>query len=185
MIDRTLIAAVQGDSDALATLYQNYEGLLKKASRQPHLLSISDEAFAEARLSFFEAITDFDPARGVPFPGYAKAKVYGDLRTLFKRERRHWQREILPADTRSEDGRESSFWEALADPTDANEALLQHETIRTALQKLPLRQQQLIRLLFFEEKTQKEAAALLGISQQAAASMKTRALKKLRPLTIL
>lgn len=184
-IDNTLAAAIQGDSHALATLYQNYEGLLKKASLQPHLLSISDEAFAEARLSFLEAIKNFDPARGVPFPGYAKAKVYGDLRTLFKRERRRWQREILPADTQSENGSEGSFWEGLADPLDENAALLRREAIRTALQKLPLRQQQLLRLLFFEEKTQKEAAVLLGISQQAAASMKTRALKNLRLLFIL
>ena len=49
-----------------------------------------------------------------------------------------------------------------------------------ALLALPERQQELIRLLYVKELTQKAAAAELGITQQAAAAMKARAIKKLK-----
>ena len=175
----TIQAAAQGDPKALTELFQNYEGMFQKAAHQPHLRCIAEEALGEARLSFLEAVRSYDPALGVPFPGYAKAKVYGDLRTLFKRERRRWQRELLPSTAAQDDGEAISFWDSLAAPGNLQEEILQHELLLQSLQKLPRRQQKLLHLLFFEERTQKEAAALLGISQQAAASMKARALKNL------
>ena len=178
-----LTAAAQGDSEALTHLYEAYAGLLHKAARQPHMTCLFEDALAEARLSFLEAVQAYDKSRGVPFPGFAKARIYGDLRTLFKRERRRWQRELLPA-AQNHDGSEGTFQDTLAAPDDAYEALLLHEALHTAIAALPERQQQLIRLLFFEDRTQKEAAAQLGISQQAAASMKTRALKQLRRIII-
>ena len=183
--DILLTAAAKGDSEALTRLCETYAGLLHKAARQPHLACIFEDALAEARLSFLEAIQTYDRSRGVPFPGFAKARVYGDLRTLFKRERRRWQRELLPMPQTGSEGGEASFWDTLTAPSDEPEELLLKEALHTALAALPERHQQLLRLLLFEDKTQKEAAAQLGISQQAAASMKTRALKQLRRMSII
>lgn len=178
--DILLTAATQGDSEALCHLFDAYAGLLHKAARQPHLACFFEDALAEARLSFLEAVQSYDQSRGVPFPGFAKARVYGDLRTLFKRERRRWQRELLPLAQNREDGDDDTFPDTLVASSDEHEQLILRETLRTAMAALPKRQQQLLHMLFFEEKTQKEAAARLGISQQAAAAMKMRALKQLR-----
>ena len=174
---KKIIAAAQGDSQAMLQLFTQYQGLLQKAAHQPHLRTIAEDALSQARLSFYKAILTYDESRQIPFAGYAKAMVYGDLRTLFKHERRYWQRELLPTDT----GDESTAAES-ADPRDPTEAFLTTSTLTTAISQLPQRQQQLLCLLYQEDKTQKEAAAWLGITQQAAAALKVRALKRLHHL---
>lgn len=97
-----IAAAKSGDKEAMTHLLLQYEGLCRKAAGQAHLAPLGEDALAAARESFLRAVRLYDPTRGVPFPGYAKATVYGDLRTLFKKARRQWQREVLPAGT--EDG---------------------------------------------------------------------------------
>jgi len=177
--DPRIEAAAQGNAAAMNSLFASYEGLLQKAARQRHLLPVQEDALAEARLSFLAAVHSYDAARGVPFAGYVKAKVYGDLRTFFKRSRRQWQREVFPTASGDTDG--VSFWDTLAAPS-PSASLDDIYAVADAILSLPDRQQQLLHLLYEKEYTQKAAAAELGITQQAAAAMKNRAIKKLKEL---
>lgn len=166
-----LAAARGGDEAALGQLLADYTGLLAKAAHQRHLAALAEEAAAAARVSFWEAVMSYDADRGVPFPGWAKAKVYGDLWTLFKQARRRWRHEVLPGE------------EAGEGPAAADEALLAVEAdaaFAARLQGLTPRAQDLLRLLYQEDLTLRQAAARLGISQQAASAMKNRALHRLR-----
>lgn len=171
-----LQAARQGDEAALAYLFSAYEGLLVKAARQRHLAPLGDDAQEAARVSFWDAVISYDPTRGVPFPGWAKAKVYGDLWTLFKQARRRWNREILPGN--GDEG--ADFTARLSAPDAALERIFDDDAFLALLWPLTPRAQKLLRLLYQEGLTQREAAARLGISQQAASAMQKRALKKLR-----
>lgn len=171
-----LQAARQGDEAALAYLFSAYEGLLVKAARQRHLAPLGDDAQEAARVSFWDAVISYDPTRGVPFPGWAKAKVYGDLWTLFKQARRRWNREILPGN--GDEG--ADFTARLSAPDAALERIFDDDAFLALLRPLTPRAQKLLRLLYQEGLTQREAAARLGISQQAASAMQKRALKKLR-----
>lgn len=171
-----LQAARQGDEAALAYLFSAYEGLLVKAVRQRHLAPLGDDAQEAARVSFWDAVISYDPTRGVPFPGWAKAKVYGDLWTLFKQARRRWNREILPGN--GDEG--ADFTARLSAPDAALERIFDDDAFLALLRPLTPRAQKLLRLLYQEGLTQREAAARLGISQQAASAMQKRALKKLR-----
>ena len=171
-----LRAARQGDKAALAYLFSAYEGLLAKAARQRHLAPLGDDAQEAARVSFWDAVISYDPARGVPFPGWAKAKVYGDLWTLFKQARRRWNREILPEND------DEGFTARLSAPDAALERIADDDAFLALLRPLTPRVQKLLRLLYQEGLTQREAAARLGISQQAASAMQKRALKKLREM---
>ena len=171
-----LLAARQGDETALAYLFSAYEGLLAKAARQRHLAPLGDDAQEAARVSFWDAVISYDPTRGVPFPGWAKAKVYGDLWTLFKQARRRWNREILPGN----DDEGAGFTARLSAPDAALERIFDDDAFLALLWPLTPRAQKLLRLLYQEGLTQREAAARLGISQQAASAMQKRALKKLR-----
>lgn len=112
----------------------------------------------------------------MPFPGFAKAKVYGDLRTLFKKSRRLWQREVYPAET--EDG--ESPLAAVPDDRDEPSRIESDDAFRAMLAPLAEKPRRLLTMLYQEGWTQKEAAARLGMSQQAAAVIKGRALKTLR-----
>ena len=169
-------AAKRGDREAAATLLSMYEGLCRKAAGQAHLAPLGEDALSAAHESFLCALRDYDESRGVPFPGFVKAKVYGDLRTLFKKSRRQWQREVFPAET--EDG--ENPLDAVPDDHDEPSRIESDDAFRAMIAPLGEKPRQLLTMLYKEGLTQKEAAARLGVSQQAAAVMKGRALKTLR-----
>ena len=168
-------AAKRGDRDAMTALAVQYEGLCRKAAGQSHLAPLGEDALSAARESFLRAVREYDAARGVPFPGFAKAKVYGDLRTLFKKSRRQWQREVLP-----EGAEEGSVFEAVPNERDEMKNFEADDAFRSLLAPLPEKPRRLLTMLYANGLTQKEAAAKLGMSQQAAAVVKARALKALR-----
>ncbi len=169
-------AARSGDREAAATLLAMYERLCRKAAGQAHLAPLGEDALSAARESFLRAVREYDEKRGVPFPGFAKAKVYGDLRTLFKKSRRIWQREVFPQE--AEPG--ESPLEAVPDPRDETARVDDDDAFRALLAPLAEKPRRLLTMLYREGLTQKEAAARLGMSQQAAAVVKGRALKRLR-----
>ena len=168
-------SAKRGDKDAMEALTLQYEGLCRKAAGQSHLAPLGEDALSAARESFLHAVREFDAARGVPFPGYAKAKVYGDLRTLFKKSRRQWQREVLP-----EGAEEGSVFDAVPDERDGMKNFEADDAFHRMLAPLSEKPRRLLTMLYANGLTQKEAAAKLGMSQQAAAVVKARALKTLR-----
>ena len=53
-------------------------------------------------------------------------------------------------------------------------------TLRTVLTKLTQRQQLVVRLRFFEDKTQSEVAGILGVSQVQVCRLEKEALRRLR-----
>ena len=172
-----LAAAKAGDAAALSRLCTQYEPLLRAAAGQLHLRTIREDALAEGYVSFVGAVQAYDAGTGVPFAAFAKARVYGDLRTLFRRQRRLWERETLPAEAREE-----PFWEGVHDPA-AEQALTRLEeqaALVAAMRCLTDGERRILRLIFWEERTQAEAARLLQVSQQAIAKAKKRALAKLR-----
>lgn len=93
-MENLLVRAKLGDNFAVQLLLSKYKNLLRSASRQHHLLSIQEEAYEEAIISFYQAIKDFDESLGVPFTGFAKMRVYQGVHTLFRRYLRIWQNEV-------------------------------------------------------------------------------------------
>ncbi|MCI6282974.1 sigma-70 family RNA polymerase sigma factor [Selenomonas sp.] len=176
--ERAHIAAAQaGDSAAMMELVTQYEPLLRRAAGQAHLRTIHDDALSESYVSLVRAVRDYDAALGIPFAAFAKARVYGDLRTLARRVIRTWQREATV-----DDRREEGFWELIEDES-AAAALTRYErqaTLAAAMRALTERERAVIRLLYFNEATQTAAAAELGVSQQAVAAIKKRAIGKMR-----
>ena len=128
------------------------------------------------------AVRDFDAALGVPFEGFAKRRVYGDLHTLFRRERAYWQREVHPGD--DEEGK--SFWESVEDETasDAPMHFALKDALFAAMRTLSEREKELLSLVYLADWSLKEAAAKLGLSAAYAAVVKRRALQKLKKLLV-
>lgn len=168
--------AKKGDKNAMTELYLGYEGLIIKAAHQTHLFTIEEEAVCAAKESFINAVLNFDSTLGIHFPAYAKAKIYGDLRTLFKQYQRQWNREVYPAETNDE----ISFWDTVEDTGTRPDKFADENTFEEIIKALPPRQQTLLRLMYQKECTQKKAAALMGITPQAAAAIKKRAIASLR-----
>lgn len=159
------------DQAVFSKLFQDYQGLLHKAANQSYLTPLRDEAYAHAVLSFCEAVRTFDKSRGVPFPGYVKAKVYGDLYILFRQHRRNWQRENELTD-------DSKYPALYSDKFEEN--IVEKQWLKEATVKLSARQSKIIEYLFIYKYTQKEISQILNISQQAVAAAKKQALIILR-----
>ena len=138
----------------MEALILRYEGLCRKAAGQSHLTPLGEDALSAARESFLHAVREYDAARGVPFPGFAKAKVYGDLRTLFKKARRQWQREVLP-----KGAEEGNVFDAVPDERDEMKNFEANETFQKMLAPLPEKPRKLLTMLYANGLTQKEAAA--------------------------
>ena len=177
-IDIWVQPAQAGNEQATLLLFDAFTGLMKRAAAQSHLQCIYEDALSEARMSFMEAIKTYDSAMGVPFAGYVRAKVYGDLRTLFKQQRRNWQRETSADISDKETG--ATRLDCIADPRAGYENSLNQLTLPPAFAKLSEKQRYVLKLLFVMAKTQSEIAKELRISQQAVGKIKKTALSILK-----
>ena len=165
-----------GDNGALEFMMDKYEPLALRAAHQPHLSTVREDAESEARISLLRALKEFDPSLGIPFAGYAKRRVFGDVRTFFRRERSKWQREVVPFET--EDG--DSFWENLSGTWEPAAEVDFRETLEKCMEELTEREREVVRCLSFEGMSLTDIARQLGVSPQAVAKRKRKALAKLK-----
>ncbi|SEI86397.1 Helix-turn-helix domain-containing protein [Propionispira arboris] len=168
--------AQTGDPQAVLNLVDQFHPLLHKAAWQAHLASIREDALSQAYISFLEAVKDYNLSRNIPFAGYAKAKIYGDIRTLFKQNRRNWQRELS---TEYETAGQPIL-DQLVSPTGNTNSIIDKIDMQALLTQLPLKQKQVLWQTIIHDKTQKETALLMHLSQQAIASLQKKALNTLR-----
>jgi RNA polymerase sigma factor (sigma-70 family) len=177
-IENLVKKAQSGDVYAAESLYERFMPLLKSAAAQTHIRCIYEDAFATASLSFLEAIHAYQEDMLIPFAGYANAKVYGDLRTLFKRERRNWQRELSANCALSENNALQDTFAATSFETQSTDKM----SITNALKELPFEQKSVLFHRFFCDYTQAKTAKQLKTSQQSIAAREKRALQFLKQL---
>lgn len=173
-MERLLIKAKAGDNYAIQLLLNKYKNLLNSASRQHHLISIQEEAYEEAVISFYQAIKDFNESLGVPFAGYAKVNVH----TLFRRYLRIWQNEVsLSAQMNTDDDDEiKEFGDLLAVDEDLADSISSRLDIMKFIHQLPPKQYKVFILVVFKGLKYKQVAKLLHISVQAVSKNYRKAL---------
>lgn len=179
-INEMVLESQRGNDEMTAELCEKFQGMFFRAARQRHLRTVFEDALQAARESFLHAVRDFDAALGVPFEGFAKRRVYGDLHTFFRRERAYWQREVHPGD--DEEGK--SFWESVEDEAagGASAQVMLKEALAAAMKMLSAREKELLSLVYLAGWSLKDAAAKLGLSAAYAAVVKRRALQKMKKL---
>ena len=91
-----LAAAQKGDNSAATVLLVRYEPLARAAAGRSYRSDSYDEALCEAFFALYSAIITYDKEKGVPFAAWARAKVYGDIRTITNRVNREIQRRMEP-----------------------------------------------------------------------------------------
>lgn len=179
-IENLVKKAQAGDGCAVETLYERFMPLLRAAATQTHIRCIYEDAFATASLSLIEAIHAYKEEMLVPFAGYARAKIFGDLRTLFKRERRNWQREFSANCAISEN---TELQETFA-TSSFEEQSVDKLMLDAALKDLSFEQKLVLLHRFSRDYTQAETADRLKTSQQAIAARQKRGLQLLRQILI-
>lgn len=184
--DNLIAQAATGDQDAATILYHQYEGLIIKESRERYLaaMNLSDEAPGIARLAFYEAIKNYDAARGIHFAAYLQRQIRGTLYTEFKRQRRYLSRAIHPDQTATED---INFWDVYEDTGSSQsheEKICRHELLRQAIHLLTPAEKHLLSLIYIHEIPQKQIASLLHITHQSITKAKHRLLNHLRQVIL-
>lgn len=83
------------------------------------------------------------------------------------------------------DGSDIVLMDKIAEETDQNERLINHMALKKIISELDEREQSLIRMRFFEERTQTQVAQVLGISQVQVSRMEKKLLLHLREQLII
>lgn len=162
---------------SMEEVYEAYEGLCRKTVRAYGWEGVSKEdLFQECVLELCRCVRDFDPDRGVAFPAYVqralKYRVYGA------------QRKWLKGQVDSLDAGED-FQEALLDPFDLEEAVCREEEKRRLdfyLGSLSPRQEEVLRLYYYENLSLSEIAGFLGLAYKTVENTKAAGLRNLRRL---
>lgn len=78
------------------------------------------------------------------------------------------------------DGNDIALMDKIAEEVDRNERLVDHIALKKILSELDEREQSLIRMRYFEERTQTQVAEVLGVSQVQVSRMEKKLLLQLR-----
>ncbi len=78
------------------------------------------------------------------------------------------------------DGSDIALMDKIAEEVDRNEQLVNHIALKKILSELDEREQNLIRMRFFEDRTQTQVAEVLGVSQVQVSRMEKKLLLQLR-----
>ena len=78
------------------------------------------------------------------------------------------------------DGNDIALMDKIAEEVDRNERLVDHIALKKILSELDEREQNLIRMRYFEERTQTQIAEVLGVSQVQVSRMEKKLLLQLR-----
>lgn len=78
------------------------------------------------------------------------------------------------------DGNDITLMDKIAEEVDRNERLVNHMALKKILSELDEREQNLIRMRFFEERTQTQVAEVFGVSQVQVSRMEKKLLMHMR-----
>lgn len=176
---------------------EDYIGLVYKVASNfysKYWHTSADEINSAAFLGLVKAGKRFNEERGVSFGIFAKATIEHEIKESIFRDKSKFIRKIV-------DGKENykrvyidslnaeiksskvekriELVDYLIGDFDMNKELESIE-LKIAINKLDESSKEIIRLLYFEGKTQKEVAKILGVHQQTISRCKIRAINSLR-----
>lgn len=151
-----------------------------------------DELVGLGTLGWAEARQRFDASRGVPFAGFAAARIRGAILdglrradTLSRGDRRRAQRDSAPALPRivSDPAEVEAAMDRSCDEGDVSDVLAQQEMVdelRIAMTKLPERERLVLLRHFFDDVPMRVIGAELGVTESRVSQIATAAVEKLR-----
>lgn len=167
--------AQRGEAQALETLLQGHQGLLGAMAQRLRCEWVSREELIQAgNLGLMYAIEHYDASLDTKLITYAVPWILGEMRRAIRKA----ESSACSLD-KPMDGESQTLHDVLAGSEGVDIGRLD---LRLALSRLKHEEQILICLRYFRDKTQKEAAAMLGKSQAQISRMERHALDALHVL---
>jgi len=139
-----------------------------------------EEMMAVGTAAAWEAVCEFDPERGVPLAGFTYCRM---MTRCLSRYRKEWRYALyLSASDSCEQETKTLKHHESAAPSGTKAAATNrsNDYLANAVGALPVEQRRLIQQLFWEERTETEAARAIGINQSTINRRKQAILQKLR-----
>ena len=191
-----------GDSASRCKLIERYAPMATAVARRMRVptgaLIGRDDVESAALIGLIDAVDRYDPARGVPFEGYAGLRIRGAVLDELRRVDDHTRGErrrarVDVADTDPEIGSygltlsldlllESGDrdWAADDEATDRYDNQDLRMRVESALKCLPPRQREVLARYYGDSLTLRESAEKMGISEARACQLHGRAIHNLR-----
>lgn len=184
MLDVLLHRARGRDREALAEIAERFQPLvLATAQRLSREGSSWMDLVQEGYLALVEAVFDFNPRGGAPFPWYARRRVYYAIYNYRRKELGINRHEDLILDRPREDGGEGillDFLPAVGEgPEEEVLCRRSYQHLRLALARLPEKQRRVLKGLYFEGRGVTELAREMGITPPSVKGLEARGLKNL------
>ena len=180
--DQLIDRAAHGDQTACLRLLSLYHGLLVNETHR-HLRGNSaqlEEEQSLASLAFLQAIHDYDTSRNVHFAAFLQQRIRLTLYNAFRQRREDWTHTCYP----EQDSNEQDIWERYGcqtcDAVSPETIVCQRLLLRQLIRFLPVREKQLLVLLYLQDLPQTEIATRLHITHQAVTRLKQNMLRHLR-----
>lgn len=166
--DRDLVLAARKSPDEFVELYLRYaDGIYRFALERTRSVEVAEDVLSETMLAAMEALRQFDPGRG----SFA-AWLFTIARNCITDRQRHHQRAWR---------RIRQVWSPVTDD-DLPDLIIRQERaarLRSALARLPERDQELLLLRYSGGLRSSEIGELMGISAGAVRVRQSRALRRL------
>lgn len=167
----------EGSMDARQELIENYQPLaLREAMKYAVQETVMLDLLQEGMVGLMEAAERFDPSQGVAFSLYAVHRVRGRMLDFLKRNQSE-----LPYE--AEEAEKNGLFDGLTAPDLAFEAAdrsMMHSAVGRAMERLPEREQDVLRHVFLEERTAAETADTLSVSTAYVYQLEKRGIRRLR-----
>lgn len=170
-INRCVLKAKAGNKAAKETLFLNFLPLIKKYAGK--VLDYKEDFIQNFAVNFFDAINAFSFKRRIPFAGYIKNIIRVNFSSLIRKYNKFSEKHAFCSDEK---------WQILENtvPAEDNPYFEDKETIIKLLEKLTIREQEVLIYLYILDKPAKEVADYLNISYKTTLNTKLRAISKLR-----
>ncbi|UOF91522.1 sigma-70 family RNA polymerase sigma factor [Fodinisporobacter ferrooxydans] len=178
-VDWTALAAAvrAGDERKFAELAEMFRPLLRKMMGRFYRHAHMEDLWQEALIALYLAAVEYDPARGIAFPGYVDARVRFALWNFCTRTQRRESREVLPALAQDE---ENGMDAMLLLPCPLAEEYFHLIEMSEMFHSLSKRERLAVIRLVLERQKPGELALECHVSVETVKTWKKRALQKLR-----
>ena len=169
-----LEAARQGDNRACEQVLEENAGLIWSIVRRYYGRGVEpDDLYQLGCLGFLKAVRGFDPSFGTQFSTYAVPKIAGEIRRFLRDDGT-----VKVAET----GEGGLTLEGMLGTGGMEEDVVERLTLRSAMEELPEREQQVLLLRYYKNLTQIQCARVLGVSQVQISRLERRAVDRLRKI---
>lgn len=139
-----------------------------------------EELAAVGAAAAWQAVCEFDPARGVPLAGFGYCRIISRCLTRYRKEWRYALHLVANDSCQKETTTFNHPGLAASSAAKVNGTHRSNSDLRGAVGALPTEQQRLIEQLFWEERTETEVAGAMGTNQSTINRRKQAILTGLR-----